>query len=118
MYISNATLVNGRSHINPATRGGSKINILTDEGREYFAKKQARCNEAVKNNAQEFYRNFLQEELKEIDDDLTFFLNDEEMCKLYAMSEKDKDRTGEGWQIYNTMLDQYNILKYFIKKIS
>lgn len=113
MYVSNATLIHGRSHITTAGQKSAGVPLKTPEGEKFYEKKLKRFNDAVSNKANEFYRKFLEEELKEIDDDLTFFLEDDLMYKAHNMSNRDK----EGWHYYNVLVDKHDVCKYFIWKL-
>lgn len=114
MQVSNSTLILGASHL--TTQGSRGIKLNTDEGLAYFERKQKLVNDAIKNNAQKSYKAFLEAELADINDDLTFLLEDEEMEKIYKMGEKTDDE--EGWLLYRTLMDKYSTCKYFIKKLS
>jgi hypothetical protein len=67
---------------------------------------------AIDNKTVPYYKRFIETEMNQYQRELSEFLRDDNMARKYKMDDSD----AEGWEIYHTLMDKYNVCKYFMKK--
>jgi hypothetical protein len=110
VMVSNAVLFTGASNIGGSKKNGLKLS--TNHGNAFFKKKHSLYKVAVKANTVDFYKKYLYNEREEVRKQLSHFLNDDQYSKLHKMDDKDI----EGWDIYKKMVDEWDVLTYFMEK--
>jgi hypothetical protein len=111
MRIAPSVLANGVSHIS-TTSAGADIILKTPEGINFFKTKTKMFKVAIDNKTVPYYKRFIETEMNQYQRELSEFLRDDNMARKYKMDDSD----AEGWEIYHTLMDKYNVCKYFMKK--